>query len=149
MHSCNTMPRNNPDNSAETFWCLSKAPTRFLTRLGQIFCVILPFSEAAHLLLTRSTISLSIINLQIPKGIPNIENSLESSTAVPFLAKSSSLQLPEISLYAGIHVIQTSYRFASSLRHLRRLYTVFEFITLESNALMAVWLWKSMEIFRL
>ena len=61
---------------------------------------------------------------------------------LPLLTKSSALQLPGISLCPGAHVIQTSYRFTISLRHLRQLYTVLD-------ALIAAWLSESILIFRL
>ena len=107
-------------------WSLSRVSLRLLSSLGQIFCTVLPLFKAAHPLLTMSTIALSIIDLQVPKGIPNVENSLESSM-IPLLANSSALQLLGISLCPGTHVRQTSYRFAISLRHLRLSYTVLEF----------------------
>ena len=69
--------------------------------------------------------------------------------SLALLAKSSALQLPEISLSPGTHVIQTSYEFTISLRCLRQSYTVLDFVTLESIALMVAWLSESMVIFRL
>ena len=62
---------------------------------------------------------------------------------VRLLTSSSVLQLQGMSLCSSTHVIQTAYRFAVSLIHLRQLYTV------ESNALIAAWLSESMMIFRL
>ena len=48
-------------------WSLSRVTVCHLFSLGQIFCTVLPLSEAAHLLLTISTIALSIISLQLPR----------------------------------------------------------------------------------
>ena len=73
-------------------WSLGKTVARLLSSLGQIFCAVLPLFETEHLLLTRSTIALSILSLQIPKGFPNVENSSESSIVVPLLASSIPLQ---------------------------------------------------------
>ena len=130
-------------------WSLSRVNVHLLSSLRQIFHGVLPLSETAHLLLIRSTIALSIISLRVPRGIPNVENLSESSMVVHLLVKSSALQFPGISLCRGTYVMQTSYRFAISLRHLRQSYNVLEFITLESFALMDTWLSESIAIFRL
>ena len=118
-------------------WSLSKVAVRLLSNFGQMFHVVLPLSEATHLLLTRSTIPLSIISLQVLKGIPKVENSSKSAMVMPPLAKSSAMQLPGIFLCPGTFVIHTKYQFAISLRHLRQSYTVLKLITLDCNALMA------------
>ena len=67
-----------------------------------------------------------IVNYKPVENLSTVMVVAKSSLVV----KSSALQLPEISLCSGIRYL-CSYRFATSLRHLRKSYTVLEFITLE------------------
>ena len=98
--SYNIIPHNNPITVMNLlFWSLCRAAAHLLSSLDQIFCAILTASKAAHLLLTRSMIALSIISLQVAKGF-----------SVPFLASSSTLQLPGMSPWPGkIRLIGTTH----------------------------------------
>ena len=150
MRSYNQCPVISPITVLSLLlWSLNRVAMRLLFSFDQIFCAVLHSFEPAHLLLARSTIALAIISLQALKGISNVEKSSESSMVISFLANSFDLQLPEKFLCQGTQMIQTSYRLATSLRHLRQSCTVLEFITLESNAFRDAWISESMEIFRL
>ena len=130
MCSNNTMPRNNPDNNIEPSSLEFGAESPIHS-----FCAVQSLFEVTHLQFPGSTIALSIISLQVFIGIPNEGNSSDSLMVVPILSNSSALQLPGISLCPHTQVIQISYRFATSFRHLGQSYTVLVLIALESNAL--------------
>ena len=88
MCSNNIMPCNNADKWVLSllFWNLNGvAVLIYLSNLDQSFRAVLPLSAAAHLLLMRSTIALSIISLQVFKAITKVKNSSESAMVVPLL----------------------------------------------------------------
>ena len=55
------------DSGNRTEYVSLEFAVRPLFNLGQIMCVILPLSEAAHLWFTESVTSLPIMNLPVPK----------------------------------------------------------------------------------
>ena len=119
--------------------CASNKPRPDFSRRSALVRSYLPTADEVR----DCIIYNAIISLHALKGIPNVENSSESSMIAPLLVKPFALKLSGIALCPGTHVIQASYRFDILLRHLQQSYTVLEFIVLESSVFMAAWLLES------